>query len=145
MIKIAHRGNILGITEKENQPDYIDAAIRVGYDVEIDVRAFNDNTVWLGHDKPTYEINFSYLMDRKDRLWCHAKNLEALYLMMDREINCFWQEDDSFAITSSGYIFTHSKMTEWYQRTDKSILVSLDGTLDAFGSAGICSDYIGKY
>ena len=36
---IAHRGNIHGENpSEENKPEYIDAAIDKGYDVEIDVR-----------------------------------------------------------------------------------------------------------
>ena len=38
MILISHRGNIDGrIPEKENHPNYIDAAIKAGYDVEVDL------------------------------------------------------------------------------------------------------------
>ena len=37
MILISHRGNIDGkIVERENHPEYIDEAIALGYDVEID-------------------------------------------------------------------------------------------------------------
>jgi len=37
-IFIAHRGNIgLANSKKENSPEYIDEAIKAGFDVEIDV------------------------------------------------------------------------------------------------------------
>ena len=79
---IAHRGNIDGIHEKyENHPDYIDDAIAEGYDVEIDVWDI-DGTLYLGHDKPEYKIDQNYLLDRKDVLWCHAKNPEFLKRMV---------------------------------------------------------------
>ena len=43
MFLISHRGNINGINnKKENDPDYINRAIELGYDVEIDVRTKNN-------------------------------------------------------------------------------------------------------
>ena len=52
MILISHRGNIDGKKPHlENQPDYIDEAIALGYDVEIDVWLI-DGVLFLGHDAP---------------------------------------------------------------------------------------------
>ena len=51
-ILISHRGNIDGRNvEYENNPNYIEAAINLGYDVEIDVW-FIDGKFMLGHDEP---------------------------------------------------------------------------------------------
>ena len=42
---IAHRGNINGPNpEKENHPDYINTAIKSGYDVEVDVWFIDNKT-----------------------------------------------------------------------------------------------------
>jgi hypothetical protein len=50
MILISHRGNINGkIVEKENHPDYIDEAINLDYDVEIDIWMI-EGILMLGHD-----------------------------------------------------------------------------------------------
>ena len=47
---ISHRGNINGrIRELENLPDYIDAAINLGYDVEVDLWLEGEK-FYLGHD-----------------------------------------------------------------------------------------------
>jgi len=46
---ISHRGNIDGKTLLENQPSYIDDAIDLGYDVEIDIWYIGDK-LYLGHD-----------------------------------------------------------------------------------------------
>ena len=47
---IAHRGNIDGPSDEQNSPDYIDNALSLGYDAEIDVRYDPLTTVfWLGH------------------------------------------------------------------------------------------------
>ena len=141
MFLISHRGNIDRVTDLENQPDYIDAAIELGYDVEIDVWEL-EGEFWLGHDEAEHKIDLRFLLARKDKLWCHAKNFDALKRMIDNGIHCFWQQDDDYAMTSKGYIFTHSKITK---ATDLSILVSLDGDLDLPRCAGICSDRISRY
>jgi len=64
MIYIAHRGNTNGKFESyENEPNYIDMAIKKGFDVEIDIWCI-DNLIYLGHDKPQYGIDFGWLRDR---------------------------------------------------------------------------------
>jgi hypothetical protein len=141
MFLISHRGNIDKVTDLENQPGYIDTAIALGYDVEIDVWEL-DGELWLGHDEAQYKIDLAFLLTRKDKLWCHAKNLYALKRMIDSGVHCFWQQGDDYAMTSKGYIFTHSKITK---STDLSILVSLSGDLDLPRCAGICSDSISRY
>ena len=61
MILISHRGNTEGCNEKkENSPDYIDNAISLGFDVEIDVRYLNGD-LYLGHDLPQYKINLDLI------------------------------------------------------------------------------------
>ena len=43
MIKISHRGNIKGPNmDRENRPSYVDAALQLGYDVEVDVRLIDN-------------------------------------------------------------------------------------------------------
>ena len=52
MILISHRGNILGRKKQlENNPNYIDNALKLGYDVEVDVWSI-DKQFYLGHDEP---------------------------------------------------------------------------------------------
>ena len=79
MILISHRGNINGKnSDRENSIEYIEEALDMGYNVEIDVWVI-DNKFYLGHDNPLYEVDFLFLINNK--LWCHAKNLEALLKM----------------------------------------------------------------
>jgi hypothetical protein len=62
---IAHRGNINGPNkEKENNPDYIFTALKLGYDAEIDIWYIN-NKWYLGHDNPVFEIKYNFLLDPK--------------------------------------------------------------------------------
>ena len=66
MILISHRGNINEVNlERENTQSYIQEAIDLGYDVEIDIR-YIDGKFWLGHDESDYEVNLSWLLDRKN-------------------------------------------------------------------------------
>ena len=104
---ISHRGNLIGrIPEKENHPNYIDAAISSGYDVEIDLWFENDK-FYLGHDNPKYEIDISWIQDRVEKLWVHAKNLEVIQKLLNTEINWFWHENDKLTITSKGFLWCY--------------------------------------
>jgi hypothetical protein len=140
MILISHRGNINGRNiEKENHPDYIDETIKLGYDVEIDIWFINGK-FWLGHDKPQYKIDHTFLMNKK--LWCHAKNLEALLEMKNYIIHYFWHENDTVTLTSEGYIWAHPGK----QPIKNSIAVMPEVYDDNINyCVGICSDYIQKY
>ena len=74
---ISHRGNIDGISKLENQPDYIDSAIELGYDVEVDIW-YIGGKIYLGHDLGQYQIDINWLNERSDKLWIHCKNHPAL-------------------------------------------------------------------
>ena len=64
MILISHRGNINGPNkDKENSLSYIQEAINLGYDVEIDLWVINGE-LFLGHDSPQYIVNFEWIKNR---------------------------------------------------------------------------------
>ena len=97
---IAHRGNINGRNpERENSPDYILEALALGFDVEVDVW-FVEGKFYLGHDEPVFKTDTDFL--RNPKLWCHAKNTDALHELLKANTNCFWHENDSFTLTSRG-------------------------------------------
>ena len=137
MILISHRGNLEGKQpEQENNPLYIYNALNKGYEVEIDVW-YKDNEFYLGHDEPKYPINLEYLKNNK--FWCHAKNIDALNLMLENDIHCFWHQDDDVTITSYGFIWTSPDK----KLTEKSICVLPEINNQSITKcAGICSDYI---
>lgn len=142
MIYISHRGNLNGPNkELENNPSYIEKALLLGYDVEIDVW-YLDNNIFLGHDKPQYSIDISFLKNPK--IWCHAKNIEALSLFIKHKdfITFFWHQSDDYIITSNGYIWTYPGK----QLTENSICVLPEKIHQDYDiCAGICSDYISDY
>ncbi len=142
MYFISHRGNILGPdSSKENSQDYINNAIKKGYNVEIDVW-FEKGKFYLGHDKPTYSVEDKYLLN--ENLWCHSKNLESLINLKKIGAHCFWHENDDYALTSKGFIWTYPGkklsnnsicvLPEWHKE------IKLD-----YKFIGICSDYIERY
>ena len=51
-------------------------------------------------------IDFDYLRDK--RLWCHAKNIDALDIMTSySDIHSFWHQNDDFTLTSRNFIWTY--------------------------------------
>jgi len=137
MIKIAHRGNTVGSDPLENAPEYIDKSLSEGYEAEIDVWYYNDG-LWLGHDNPTYMVDISWLQDRHNRLWCHAKNFEALnYLLTFQKINVFWHQQDNYTVTSQGYIWAYPGQ---YGSEVKTIAVLPTPAMKLENFYGICSD-----
>jgi hypothetical protein len=146
MILISHRGNINGKnTEKENHPSYIDTALNLGDDVEIDIW-YIDDKLWLGHDEPQYEVSLEWLELRSPSLWIHCKDMNSLSYLneysdkVSSQFNYFSHDVDMGVLTSHNYIWS----THLY---DRGILVlpevfnkePIEGTL------GICSDIIEKY
>lgn len=139
---ISHRGNIEGPTSLENSPPYVLNALDLGFDVEIDVWHHRDR-LWLGHDAPQYPIDVTFLYH--NGLWCHAKNIESLKLMLeDSKIHCFWHQNDDVTLTSKNYIWTYpgKKLAD-----DRAIAVCPEQVKkwkidDAYG---VCSDFIKRF
>ena len=145
MILISHRGNLNGVSSRENRPGYIHKALWQGFDVEIDVW-YVDGEFWLGHDIPQYKIEENFL--ENPRLWCHAKNIDTLYKMTSNSlIHCFWHQDDDVTLTSRGYLWTYPGK----QLTKKSICVlpefedKKSKVILPKNVAGICSDFIVRF
>jgi hypothetical protein len=144
MILISHRGNVNGRFESyENEPNYIDLAIKKGYDVEIDVWV-KDNTLWLGHDKPQYGIDFNFIKDRLLNLWVHCKNVEAVVYLKEcgYPVNYFWHQEDTLTLTSQNHIWVYPGK----QPIKDSIAVMPEIHNDDVSECiGICSDNIEEY
>lgn len=143
MYLISHRGNINGPSrDKENSPDYIEAALNAGFNVEVDVWG-SSGGIFLGHDAPKYRVSSAFLEDH--RIWCHAKNLTALVVMLHLDgINCFWHENDKYTLTKSGHIWTFPRE----QLSPLSIAVYPElypDETDFSMCAGICSNHISDY
>jgi hypothetical protein len=145
MILISHRGNINGKNpERENSPDYILEALKLGYNIEIDVW-YTDDGWYFGHDEPIYKSDPQNFMWYYDKLWWHCKNLQALKKIREYRYHHFFHQKDDFTLTSKNYIWTYpgGSLTQF------SICV-LPETVNYSEKElkecyGICSDYIENY
>lgn len=144
MILISHRGNIDGPFPKfENKPKYINQAIHLGYDVEVDVWLINE-ILFLGHDKPQYKVNQKWFQDRKEKLWIHCKNTEAIiyFSLLTTQYNYFWHQEDAVTLTSKNFIWAYPGK----QPIKNSVAVMPELYKDNIDTCiGICSDYIKNY
>jgi len=144
MILIAHRGNVNGKMEShENEPTYVDVAISKGYDVEIDVW-YRDQILWLGHDRPQYQVDVEWIVERSHKLWVHCKDVKALefFNKFDHDINYFWHEQDTATLTSKKHIWGFPGK----QPIKNSIAVLPEIHDDNVTDCkGICSDFIQNY
>lgn len=143
MILISHRGNTDGkVPERENHPDYIDEAIALGYDVEVDLWSI-EGVLLLGHDKPQYGISQQWLNERVNKIWIHCKNIEAMEWMDSiTGFLYFWHEEDTVALTTFGHIWAYPGK----QPINNSIAVMPEiHNEEVTQCKGICSDYIKRY
>lgn len=142
MLIIAHRGLLDGPSQiLENTPEQIDYAIKLGFSVEVDLHVI-DRKYFLGHDKPQYEIDLNWLLDREEELWVHCKNIEALLRMKKTFLNFFWHENDTVTLTSRCFIWAYPGK----QPIKNSIAVLPELNDDPIdGCFGICTDYPIRY
>jgi hypothetical protein len=142
---ICHRGNINGPNIfTENHPDQIDLCISKGYDVEVDLWC-HYGEFYLGHNKGMDRISLSYLVERKDKLWIHCKNQDALFALNNLGFNYFWHQEDDVTITSHEFIWAYPGK----QKKPYSNLVVLDFSKDVnfndykkLGVYAVCVDYV---
>jgi hypothetical protein len=143
MILISHRGNIDGkIPKLENKPSYVEDAIKLGFDVEIDIWMIK-GILLLGHDEPQYGVPQDWLNKRYERLWIHCKNIEAMeWFNMIGKFNYFWHQEDTITLTSMNVIWAYPGK----QPIKGSIAVMPEISSDNLDDCiGICSDYIINY
>ena len=145
MILISHRGNTNGKEESsENHPTYVDLAISIGYDVEVDVW-YLGGLLYLGHDKPQYVIDIKWFSDRLTKLWIHCKNIDSILYFQEcgYEFNYFWHQEDDITLTSKNNIWTFPGK----KLTKRSIAVLPESVKDweLTECFGVCSDYIKNY
>jgi hypothetical protein len=140
MKAISHRGNLTGPNkEYENSPSYIIEALQEGYDVEIDVWAY-ENELFLGHDIAEYKISIDFLQNRK--LWCHAKNLDAFEYMISKDIHCFWHENEKCVLTSNGVIWCYPGV---FLKNGITVMLEREEIIKKDQILGICTDYPLEY
>lgn len=141
---IAHRANLFGRNPAlENSPLAIERALQAGFDVEIDVRWVAEAGGWmLGHDGPEHSVEQRLLCD--PRVWCHAKDAEALANLMEIGAHCFGHDRDEFVLTSQGFVWAYPGAAV---PAFRGVLVLPENVTTEYTPAvlerlgGICTDY----
>ena len=142
---ISHRGNYNGVyPDRENKPSYIDTTLSMGYDVEVDIRYINGE-FYLGHDTPNTLVSKKWILNRKDNIWFHCKDLSSTqeFIKMNDGIKYFCHSNDSYVLTSTNHIWVHDLKLEL---DDKCIIPLLDvDSIEKYDNRpvyAICTDYI---
>jgi len=139
---IAHRGNLNGPNPAdENKPEYLLSAVSKGFHIETDLWVI-EGRLYLGHDEPQYEIEPAFLLGIKDKLFCHCKNINALYYILENhsDIECFSHNEDECVLTSKGHIWNYPGK----QLTTLTICVMPERVNQTISNAcfGVCSDFV---
>jgi len=104
-IFIAHRGNWQGANpDYENRIDYLRAAINNGHAIECDLQMYN-GALYFGHDEPQEQVDWSFIIN--PYVFCHAKTIEAMQVLMAAGAHCFWHETDQMALTTMGFMWCY--------------------------------------
>ena len=142
MVKfIAHKGNWQGAQPAwENTKDYVEFAYYdKGYDVEVDVRAHR-GLLYLGHDEPLQVADIGFL--QQQGVWCHAKDLDALEMLLNMRTRCFWHDTDTVTLTNDGHIWCYPGAFPRHKRAVWLDLEDVPLPEDKTGIYGICGDKV---
>lgn len=142
MILIAHRGNTVGPSIYENEPEYAAEAIEMGFTVEVDVWA-SHGRLWFGHDCEDYLVPDGWLDRYAASSIFHCKNLEALEAMRQAGCHYFWHQEDKYTLTSRGVVWVYPNRP--FLATQNFIYCQPDAIAlpEGYrGLGGICSDYV---
>tara|TARA_B100000809_G_C14859851_1_gene431476 strand:+ start:135 stop:593 length:459 start_codon:yes stop_codon:yes gene_type:complete len=135
---IAHRGNTEGKQPAfENTIEYLNHAYDLCGGLECDIRTHNGE-LYFGHDEPQELVDTNIIM--QDNWFCHAKDLEALGLLLQMNANCFWHQTDTVTLTSKGFIWCYPDI---YVIDPRAVWVDFEdkfANLNTIGGYGLCSD-----
>jgi hypothetical protein len=103
-IIIAHLGNIDGrVPEKENKVAYINAALKAGWHVLVDVR-FHNGGFYLPHEAGFDCVPPSFFS--KQRVWARAQDAETLDALCNIGAHALVASEAPFTLTSSQFVWT---------------------------------------
>jgi hypothetical protein len=135
---IAHRGNVAGPEpEFENKIIYLKEAYSMGFGIEVDLQIY-DGVLYLGHDEPQEPVDYEFLM--QPYVFCHAKTVETMQVLMSAGLHCFWHEEDKLTLTSQGYMWCYPGV---YPVHPKAIWLDLQGAQTpeiTSNIMGVCGD-----
>jgi hypothetical protein len=139
MILISHRGNLKGPNLLlENSPEQIDLAIQNGLIVEVDLRVI-ENNFWLGHDTANYLVSENWILNRKNSLVIHSKDLITSDFLAEFNdtLNWFYHTDEDVVLTSKGWLWCYPGI----YLSNGITVIKDNSTLFPKKVKGICTDY----
>ena len=144
MIIISHRGNIKGpISTTENHESSINKCIQNNIQIEIDLWGISGE-LFLGHDFPEHPIEKTFLMNNKEYLWIHCKNIDAADFCCTNNLSWFGHDSDEYVSVSGRNIIWRHPFSKC-KITEKSIAVLPELsrlTVEDFNTMlGVCTDY----
>jgi len=134
MILISNYGNVNRTNHNQNTPDYVENAIRMGYNCRIDVM-YTDQ-LYINN----YPITLDFILKYHKKLWICCINIEALKYLLEFECFHIWYKDEM--LTNYGFIWGSPVSTKKAIYVINSI-ESIKNIQITCGHA-ICSDYISK-
>lgn len=143
MIFIAHRGNISGPNQQEeNTVKYLKKALSMGLGIECDVMTDKHDNLCFGHDQPQEPIDFELL--KQPNVFVHCKDILSFETLLKKGVHVFMHEEDPLTLTSRGFVWAYPGIQPHLENA-----VWLD--LDPFrvhtdrpspNIYGICGDYL---
>lgn len=142
-IIISHLGNIDGRKpELENTLPYIQAALKAGWHVCVDV-AFRNGGFLLPHEHGFHPAPPALLS--KQRVWCRASDPETMDALCNINAHSFLVSLDFMSLTSAQFLWTLPP----HALVSRSIAVypelADDDWLQNFEPAGLCSNEPTRY
>ena len=134
MLLISNYGNVNGIESKQNTPNYVENAIRMGYHCRIDI-LYSDQ-LYINN----CPITLDFILKHHKKLWICCMNIEALKYLLEFECFHIWYKDEM--LTNYGYIWGSPISTKKAIYVMNSI-ESIKNIQITCGHA-ICSDYISQ-
>lgn len=148
LIFVAHRGNISGRkVNRENEPSYLQEALKLGFAVEIDVRYYLGK-IFFGHDYPQYEVDLDQAPWRDNlSVFYHCKDIQTLdYFTQHQKCSCFFYQDGPGITTIANGFGIGGEPLHWsYKYYVRNGITMIDYPGDAicrYDVAGFCSDEI---
>jgi len=147
-IIISYMGNTDGRdTEKQNQPNYVNAALKDGWHVCVTV-LFQNGSFLLPHAPNSAGFGFSPMPPAffsKPRVWAQALDAVTLNALCDINAHCFMWAPEEPTLTSAQFIWTPTG----HALVDRSIACFPENTehgwLADAEPAGICTEYPYQY
>ena len=151
---IAHRAQIYGPSNSiENNPEQILYNINNFPSLINEIDIWVNQSIYLGHDFPKYEIDLDFLINNSEKLILHIKNIEFSSKkaienidLISKNCHTFCHADDDFTVTSQNLIWLHPRngikencivvMPEKFLNLD-----SIDDLQSLSKAKGICTDY----